>query len=221
MKDLLFVEGASDKQFFKALLQHWGVTGIELQSPVDYQLKDTVSLFPQLLPTLLKRQESGHLRHLGIIADADHHSGGGFDIRWKTFTSIFAQFKFRIPTNPPKVPNHGNIFKSDELPDVGLWLMPHHQGNGILEELLLTSLTQDQTVLKDYASRVIAQLPERRFGDLQLPKALLYTLLAWRKRPGLSLDVLVNSGMLDMESAPMKGFKQWLGKVFPEQFNKI
>lgn len=218
MKDLLFLEGASDKQFFRALLQHWGVTHIELQSPIDFNLKDTVSLFPQLLPTLLKRQESGLLDRLGIVADADTHSGGGFDVRWKTFTDIFAEFKFRIPAKPPKAPNHGSIFKSEDLPAVGLWLMPSHQSNGILEELLWASLAQDQTKLKDYADKVITQLPERRFGDLQLPKAQLYTLLAWQKRPGLSLDVLVNSGMLDLDSAAIKGFKQWLAKVFPEHF---
>lgn len=218
MKDLLFVEGASDKQFFRALLQHWGVSGVDLESPADHGKKDTVSFFPSLLPTLLKRQENGRLRHLGIIADADTRDGGGFDLCWKTFTTIFAEFKFKVPTKPPKNPNHGSLFRSEDLPDVGLWLMPHHQGNGILEELLWTSLTPDQAPLKNYASKVIASLPERRFGELQLPKAHLYSLLAWQKRPGLSLDVLVNSGILDMESAPMKGFKQWLAKVFPEHF---
>jgi len=63
-----------------------------LRQPKNYGLKtNTVSHFPKLIKLLIKRLQKGEIQQVGIIADADYVSGGGFQQRWHTLTTQLAQ----------------------------------------------------------------------------------------------------------------------------------
>ena len=218
-KAKLLVEGQGDVLFFEALMRHLEASSnIEIAPPRAFGLDNTVSHFPNLIDLLIRDLDDSRLDHLGIVADADHVSGGGFANRWRTLTQCLAQQGYRIPRQPPKLPHTGSIFRhKDGLPAVGLYLMPSHQQNGMLEDLLWDGLKSEPAIkeLKDYARQVVAGLPHRLFSEYHLTKAWLYTWLAWQKRPGQTLDVTVNGKLLDYGLDSLKGFLTWLGKVFP------
>ena len=221
MKAILLVEGEGDRLFFEALLRRLDMNARVVVKPPRSLGKstDTVSHFPDLIDTLVgKRMATGELEQLGIVADADHTSGGGVETRWKTITNNLKEYGYRIPNNMPKSSYLGTVFNNaQDLPPVGLWLMPDHQRNGMLEDLIKAAVDQKaETTLLEYAEKVVRALPERRFSDLHQTKALIYTWLAWQKRPGQTLDVVINGNLIDWNAKPMKGLVTWLTKVFPK-----
>ena len=218
-KAVLLVEGQGDVLFFEALLRQMDLTDkINVAPPRDFNFDNTVSNFPRLIDRLTKRMITGHISHLGIVADADHTSGGGFNTRWKTLTERLAAHKYIIPQKPPALPATGSIFKNSHgLPPAGLYLMPNHQDNGMLEDMLWQNLHDDEqsTELRGYAEKVIDGLPHQRFSEHHRTKAMLYSWLAWQKRPGQTMDVTVHGQLLDYQRASLAGFLKWLQKVFP------
>jgi len=148
---ILLVEGQADVDFFEALLRKLKMLDqVDIRPPKNFGLKtNTVSHFPQLIDLLMKRMNTNQIHHLGVVADADYVSGGGFKQRWKHLTSSFAKYDYRIPLNPPKLPYLGSIFHHSVLPSVGLWLMPNHENNGMLEDLIFETInkTENQKIL--------------------------------------------------------------------------
>ncbi len=159
---ILLVEGQGDVDFFEALLRKLQLLDqVDIKPPKRYGLRtNTVSHFPKLIDLLIKQaiQEKGKIQHLGIVADADYVSGGGFQTRWETLTTKLAENQYRIPLNSPKLPYSGSIFSHPNgLPPIGLWLMPDHQGNGMLEDLIERTVC-DKTLL-DAAQACIKKYP--------------------------------------------------------------
>ena len=217
---ILVVEGQTDIDFLAALLNKEELFDkVEITPPRHYGFsKDTVTHFPKLINLISKRLHTGQIQNLGIVADADYVSGGGFDERWKTLTRPLAGYGYRIP-DPPKRKYLGNIFRHPGgLPPVGLWIMPDHKNDGMLEDFIKSIIkhTPEQGALIEYAKRCIDSLPHRLFSPYQETKATIYSWLAWQKRPGLTLDVTINADLVDMNSRQMQGFKDWLHKVFPQ-----
>ena len=224
---VLLVEGQGDVLFFEALLRQLKVqTKISVKPPRAFDKENTVSSFPRLIKQLFGDLEDDRLDYLGVVADADHVSGGGFKERWKTLTGPMAMTGYRIPKSSPKLPCTGSIFQHDDgLPPIGLYLMPNHQDNGMLEDCLWDGLKSDSNDLKDYAVKVIDGLPCRLFSEYHITKAQLYTWLAWQKRPGQTMDVTVNGKLLDIEHEKISGLLKWMSKVFPcikpEDFERL
>ncbi|CAM2068335.1 DUF3226 domain-containing protein [Sulfidibacter corallicola] len=221
-KAVLLVEGQGDVLFFQALLRREGLLDVvDIEPPRSFGFpSDSVSLFPKLIEILVgKRMSTGNLDYLGVVADADHTSGGGVDSRWSAITEALKKQRYRIPKNMPKLANTGSIFKNtDGLPPVGLWLMPNHANNGMLEDLILGAADREnpeQSSLLNYADRVVTDLPTRLFGSTHESKAKTYSWLAWQKRPGQTLDVAINGELLDAENTSLKGLVAWLHQVFP------
>ncbi len=217
-KAVLLVEGQGDVDFFEALLRKRQLLDkIDITPPKNYgQKANTVSHFPKLINLLTKRLQKGEIQQVGIIADADYVSGGGFQQRWKTLTTQLAQNGYRIPSNPPKSPYTGSLFQhADGLAPIGLWLMPDHKNNGMLEDLIKQTVSGDeQHQLLKTARTCLKKLPVTLFSDYHQTKAIVYTWLAWQKRPGQTLDVAINGHLINLQSTEMQGFINWLDQVF-------
>jgi len=220
---VLLVEGEGDVDFFEALLRKLQLLDqIDITPPKSYGLKtNTVSHFPKLIKIFINQLKGygeiqkgeGKIQHLGIVADADYVSGGGFQQRWKTLTTPLAENQYRIPQNPPTLPYSGSIFyHSNGLPPIGLWLMPNHQSDGMLEDLIEQTV-YDKTLLAA-AQTCIEKLPSPLFSPYHHTKAMVYTWLAWQKRPGQTLDITINGDLLNLDSKEMKAFIKWLRDVF-------
>ena len=217
MSEVLLVEGGTDVDFFRALLEANGLGGVDVTPPRSYGQPNSATVLPEVLRVIRPQLENGQITKLAIISDADHDSGAGVAARWKVLTALLREFGYHAPEQLPGLANTGSVFTHpDGLPKVGLWLLPNHHDNGMLEDLILTTAVPDepQPALVGYARSVIKKLPVTLFSRHQEAKALAYSWLAWQRRPGLGLEVLVRASLLDPGREPLKGLIGWLKKVF-------
>ena len=137
---VLLVEGNDDQDFFKAYCELIGKSNVEVIPPktLDISSGDGWSNLVKNLPVLLGQIKAGDVEKFGIVLDADYppNNKGGFSNRFQLVTDKLAEFGYIIP----KKPSHktGDIFThSDGLPSIGLWIMPDHQGDGMLEDFVV------------------------------------------------------------------------------------
>lgn len=213
----LLVEGEGDQEFFQSYCELLYIGGVDVFPPKDIN-PSTGNGWPNLvknLPLLLKEIKAGAIDRLGIILDADYppDNNGGFDKRFQLVTTQLSQFGYNIPQNPNK--KSGEVFTHpDGLPSVGLWIMPDHQSDGMLEgfvENMVSDVTQIS--LLKYAEQSINNLPTTLFNKtLHLTKAKVSTWRAWQKRPGVPLNKALQDGILDRSKSV--NFENWLKQVF-------
>lgn len=233
----LLVEGATDVAFFERLLRGLpACVDVQVRAPSAFgAYRDNVNQVARVLEEVLfPDMEDGRVGALGVVVDADHVSGGGARARWLALRRILTAREFegdhhgygvRVPDELPGREALGSVFAHpDGLPAVGLWLMPDHNANGMLEDLILGSAVGDarQQDLLRHVEQALPQGGARLFGDVQVSKAKVYTWLAWQKRPGLGLSVTLDpkalpdeSGpLLDPDKQPLKGLIAWLQRTF-------
>lgn len=215
----LLVEGQDDQEFFSAFCESIvGEEKVEVFPPktLDSSSGNGWGNLINNLPLLLGQLEDKSTEKLGIILDADHppRDSGGFTERYKKITDKLAEVGYSIPNTPSFL--NGDIFThSDGLPNIGLWIMPNHQNNGMLEnfvEEIIAFDVQQQKILA-HADQSISNLPITLFDQsLHTAKAKIYTWRAWQKKPGKSLRWALDQGILDKNAVP--AFCNWLENVF-------
>ena len=216
-QSVLLVEAASDVDFFRALLPSLELGMVKISPPRDYGLGNTVTVVPGLIPALIKQLDTNMISRLAIVVDADHDSGGGFETRWKQLTAVLREHGYRCPEHPPTEPNRGSIFLHDDgLPDIGLWLLPDHQRNGMLEDLVLSSATRsaEQRSLLEHARSAVRGLPHTLFSSHQHSKAVTYSWLSYQARPAIGLSAPIRAGLVDRAQEPLRGLCEWLVHIF-------
>ncbi|RKZ51549.1 MAG: hypothetical protein DRR16_05870 [Candidatus Parabeggiatoa sp. nov. 3] len=227
-KATLLVEGRCDVDFFSRLCRLWNLN-ISILPPdqCGQVLGGGVSKMPTILPELLDNlaDENQTLQKLGIVADADHTGiSGGFSERWKQLTLPLEDAGYVI-TPPPTQAYEGSVFQNDDgLPDVGLWLLPNHKDDGMLEDLVKQTVREgQQRDLLDKATHCLNELPVQLFEPEgrhhRRSKATIYTWLAWQEKPGRDLRILLDfkkpeKHLIDTNSPEISAFKNWLNRVF-------
>ncbi|MFA7241384.1 MAG: DUF3226 domain-containing protein [Sulfuricellaceae bacterium] len=215
---ILLVEGAEDREFFVALLKRCSLPNVEVAPPnkafpesaLGGGWTNVLKALPQLLDDM--KQEDGPER-LGVVIDADYadypDSKGGFPQRYAEVAAILASRGYRKSEQPL---GRGTVFEHlDGLPPVGLWIMPDHAGDGMLEDFLGCAVTSDQRRLFDHGRQAIANLPVILFNQkLHNSKALVSTWRAWQKKPGASLGQCVKDDLLDLTQEIAADFISWL-----------
>ena len=133
---VLLVEGNDDQDFFKTFSELIGIANVEVIPPkaLDASTGDGWPNLVKNLPILLGQIKAGDVDRLGIILDADYppNNNGGFDKKFQ----LVADKLCAVGYIAPSIPRHqlGEIFTHpDGLSSVGLWIMPDHQSNGMLE----------------------------------------------------------------------------------------
>jgi hypothetical protein len=213
----LLVEGNDDQTFFKAHLNLIGLITVNVRAPksLDASTGDGWPNLVKNLPILLKQIIAGDVEKFGIVLDADYPpaNNGGFDKRFQLISNELTKVGYIIPSKPRH--KFGEIFvHPNGLPSVGLWIMPDHQSNGMLEGFV-ESMVSDaaQISLLNHAEKSINTLPVTLFDKtLHLTKAKVFTWRAWQKRPGIPLNLALQDGILDRSKSV--NFENWLKQVF-------
>lgn len=229
-KNVLVVEGLYDKDLLQYICDKTlgpSKVRILLQTPLDLGGRnDGWRGLLDNLSTPLRGIDGDSIERLGIIMDADFsgQNSGGVNQRYNLVVDELQKIiKEKFPNisgyNFPKSPNldAGDIFShsnSREMYPIGLWIMPDHRNDGMLEHfvenLIINHPTQNS--LKKEAAQVVANLKIKLFNQLtQTKKAELNTWLSWQEKPG-QLFNLVDKNILDLTQAP--NFTNWLKKVF-------
>jgi len=218
-KSILLVEGRCEKRFYKALCQRLNFPHVTVQTPrgcSEFE-GNILEPIPLLLSNVLKQVADNSIHQLGIIVDADYSGiNGGFAERWQQITQVLQRANY-ITDDLPHHAYTGSIFEhSDGLPPIGLWIMPNHFDDGVLEDFIKSSI-QDKTSFK-IAEKYVRQLPNPLFAPYQLSQVVVYTWLAWQQNPSQELAATIQSktNLLDLQSQSIQTFGHWLNCVFGE-----
>lgn len=224
-KNKLFVEGNDDLIFHQAFCKviqqsQIEVKEIKVSTPKSSGIntRDGWRSLIDGLPLIFKQLKSGDIERVGIILDADFKpdNSGGVIARYLKVIEQLTIFGYVTSKEPDF--GKGDIFKHpDGLPDFGLWIMPNHQDDGMLENFIenIISSTADQQSLLNHADKAIKELPITLFNSkLHSIKAKISTWRAWQKTPGLYLDEALDNGILDTDAQLALAFRAWLENVF-------
>jgi len=207
-KNVLVVEGRDDEHVIYSLLAHH-------KMPEAFQVKNKEGI-EKLLDTLEVELFPGDLERLGIIVDADTD----FTARWQALQNILRRSGYtNLPDNPD--PN-GTLIQENDLPVVGIWLMPNNTLPGILEDFISFLVPANDTLwqrVKDCVDQIPTK--DRRFPIARQSKAYIHTWLAWQEEPGKPLGQSITSRYLDANASYAQHLVEWLYRLFDLKPNAI
>jgi Protein of unknown function (DUF3226) len=200
--NLLLVEGQSDAVVANHLADWYGLP--DAYDDVQYQ---GIEPLLRALPGRLKESER---KRVAVIVDADDD----LTARWRSVRVRLERLGYTVPRQPAIdgtiiEPPHGG------LPRVGVWIMPDNATKGILENFLQSLIPPGDALLLR-AKQCVAEIPvvERLFPDPRVPKAEIYTWLAWQETPGCSFGPTIKAGLLNGDHPLARRFIDWLRRLF-------
>ena len=207
----LLVEGIEDQYAIRSLMRGhiaWPDTKDEEQWPVKIEVAKGIDgvLDRKTIPTLLL---SSGVKTVGVIVDADVSPEG----RWQRLQQLCRD---QIVNIPEACPHDGLVVENQDGQRLGLWIMPDNISMGKLESLLLSTIPQEQSALRDHADRSLITASESgaKFKSNDRDKALIHTWLAWQDPPGAALGNALLKNILDRNSASAATFVSWFCRLF-------
>lgn len=214
-KNILIVEGEADRGFFEVLCNGLKLGGnVKVAPPKQlggtHNSKEGVF---NILDSHLPQLDDGTLLRLAIVVDADSSSDGkGFADTQHRVEEIVSQYGFSAPVVNAQ---GGCLFPHpDGLNAFGLWVMPNHADDGMLEHWLSQCVNPAQIALFHHAQASVAAPPTPLFKPLRRAKADIATWLAWQKKPGEGLYHCIEAGLLDKTAPQYLALVCWLRAVF-------
>jgi len=212
IQKLLIVEGIDDKYVISRLLQRRKITY------QNFEIHDANGI-RQSLNTFSIAIKSGNYDVIGIVVDADT------DLleRWQDLKNRLIKEGYQpIPQNPHA---KGTIIidPEEELPTVGIWLMPNNQKTGMLEDFIRFLVPENDELLAIAQNQVndIIKAGQNRFTQSHKSKAIIHTWLAWQERPGTQLGKaityrFIKSQQYILDDGKASHFINWLQALFKE-----
>lgn len=218
-KNILLVEGDYDKEFIQKFCDHFlGANAVKVQVLTPKGIGIAQNGWRSIIDNLsipLKQLTNRDIDKFGIMLDADYSpdNSGGFSSRYQLISSELKSSGYIIPNTPNL--GKGDIFKHNNgLPAIGLWIMPDHQSDGMIEGFIEKIISSDvnQQNLLSHASATVNSLPVTLFNNaIHTTKSKVLTWLAWQKKPG-QLHRALTDGILDRSKAA--NFEAWLKSTF-------
>ena len=210
IQKLLIVEGIDDKYVISRLLQRRKITY------QNFEIHDANGI-RQSLNTFSIAIKSGNYDVIGIVVDADT------DLleRWQDLKNRLIKEGYQpIPQNPHA---KGTIIidPEEELPTVGIWLMPNNQKTGMLEDFIRVPENYELLAIAQNQVNDIIKAGQNRFTQSHKSKAIIHTWLAWQERPGTQLGKaityrFIKSQQYILDDGKASHFINWLQALFKE-----
>jgi hypothetical protein len=201
MTAVLLVEGKDDRHVICSLLKHHQVT--ENFTVKDVEGKDKLI---QAFRASLRIRDS---QVLGIVIDADEDLAA----RWQSLRNILIETGYdSVAANPTA---SGLVMTADNLPAVGIWIMPNNQGPGMLEDFI-RFLVPAEDRLWSRAEQAVSAIPPQQvlFKPSYRSKAIVHTWLAWQEEPGKPLGQAITAKYLEANADYAQTFVAWLRQLF-------
>ena len=205
-KKTLLVEGVDDEHVLKHICGYHSIPNLDevKQLGGDRELLSTI-------PVQLKASnEEGDV--VGVVMDADTNVSD----RWQSIRYRFLEVGYPEAIVPDQPDPTGTILQPPSgtlLPRAGIWIMPDNTTTGILENFL-TFLVPQPNLLYKHAINSVDSIPDQRFSDLDKPKAVMHTWLAWQKEPGQPYGTAITSRFLDASLPQANLLVSWLNRLF-------
>lgn len=212
---VLWVEGWDEKIVLPLLCESKGFS--LSKSSVEITEKKGYTELLKSLPIQIKSADIDGLETLGIVIDADESVGN----RWEAVRNRLRQAGYeKLPKKPDR---SGTIIPGDadnDLPTVGVWLMPDNAADGMLETLIAFLVpNQNANPLWEYAEQSTTFVCDnyQAFSPAKKPKAVLHTWLAWQKKPGTPIGQAIAARYLETDHPVVDDFIHWLRRLFQLQ----
>lgn len=209
---VLLVEGKDEELVLPRLCQ---ARGIDFnQSAISVRQKGGYTEILKGLKTEIKAAAGNGIEILGIVIDADDSR----DSRWQAVRDRLIQSGYvDLPSLPDK---RGTIIPRDDsqdLPTIGVWLMPDNEDPGMLETLMaLLVPRRDSNPVWLFAEQATTSVYENHqpFSAVRKPKALLHTWLAWQEKPGTPIAQAITASYLEAGNPAADHFVAWIKRLF-------
>ena len=199
---VLLTEGINDCHVILALCQHYNV-------PNTFGLYECGSdeLAIKRLTGLLARPDE--VETIGIVIDADNPN---LAAKWQAIKDRLQKSGIITKEGPELT---GTIIPAaNNLPRVGIWLMPDNKLDGMLEDFC-SQLAYPAGV--DFAEKCVNDAKENdhtTFIETHKTKAVIQTFLAWQDEPGMPLGKAITARTLNPNNPLAEVFAEWLRKLF-------
>jgi hypothetical protein len=195
-KKLLVVEGNDEKIFFKALFKHMAKENI-----VDIHDVAGKDKFKTEMPTFMKTPGFNDVEAIAVVRDADDSCKSAFE----SVKGILKENKFLPPRKPGEF-SQGN-------PKVGVFIMPDNKNSGMLEDLCLDTVKDEEgmecvNLFIDCANRL-----EKPPKNKDIPKVKAQAFLAIMPEVPHRLGIGAKKGYWDFDSAPLEPLKNFLSEL--------
>jgi hypothetical protein len=206
---ILIVEGADDKHSVIGLMKsHTNWPEKRTGWPVWIEVGNSVDqiLEPGYLTTEIK---ASNARIIGVMLDADTQARGRYQRIQQLCATLF-------PDLPAHISPGGLITDNGDDKRFGLWLMPDNTGEGALETFLRYLVpSQKEALWKRACGCVVDAISAgAECRGSHVPKASLYTWLAWQDPPGQSPGLALTRKILDPDSEYAEPFVDWFKRLY-------
>jgi hypothetical protein len=241
-RNRLLVEGSDDIHVISELLRQHNLTILRNEndkSIAPLKLNFTINSSPKELDiesetgieNIIKKFrslitfETNELDAIGIILDFDSPNEEQSNERNVAVESAINALnnsnKWDIPDKLSILRPSGFIAEPcsnlENVPKIGVWLMPDNQQRGMLETFLQRLIPEPRQKLLDYASEVTDKAKkdyEAPYKDCHKDKAVVHTFLSWMDEPGKPFGVSFKNNSFDANSQLALKFIEWVKKLF-------
>jgi hypothetical protein len=163
-------------------------------------------LEPGYIPLKLKEPFT---ETLGVILDADTSPRSRYGQIRRQCLGIF-------PNMPGEIPPSGLIVENTDHKRLGIWIMPDNASEGCLEVFLRYLVPNESEPIWQHAAGSVAKAREMgaRCRECHLPKAFLYTWLAWQDEPGQHPGTALTRRILDPHAVGATAFVRWFRELY-------
>ena len=197
---ILLVEGRDDQNVI------WQISGRNRDIP-DFEIASKGGIRP-LLDSVRQEVRDPDRQVVGILADAN----ADLQARWDAVSDRLRQEGFTLPRTPDV---DGTIIpETDDLPRVGIWLMPDNESAGELEDFVARMIPADDPVLPlsvDYIEGI--PIADRKFTENKTQRAKVHAWLAAREDPR-QMGQAIRARDLEVNGELCEKFVVWLRKLF-------
>ncbi|MGK7926367.1 MAG: DUF3226 domain-containing protein [Spirulina sp.] len=203
----LLVEGKNDLHVIAALCQRYNIPeNFSIERPSEEETEGIEAL----LLGLTARLKNPDIKTLGIVADADRD----LPSRWQSIGDRLRRVGYQ--NIPDTLPIEGWINYEEELPKIGIWLIPDNRSPGMLEDFARSLIpNKDPLLLK--TEKILQEIERENLNCYSLthrPKAFIHTWLAWQETPGMPMGQAITARVLGKSSAIAPQFQTWLTHLF-------
>ena len=199
--NLLVVEGKNDQLFFRALIEHLGVRGIQIM-PIGGKEK-----LRRNLKALVKAPGFVQVTFLGVIRDADKDPHAAF----QSVCGALQAAGLPAPERP--------LMPVGEKLRVAVLILPKEDSPGMLEDLCLRAVAEDQAI--DCVEQYFECLKQKGLAlPKNMSKAKIHAFLASREKAGLRLGEAAEAGYWPWDNEAFRQVKEFV-RLFEGKKNEF
>lgn len=187
--------------------------GYESETKFKQEFVKSSGGYEKTLSDLKESLDDINLTNIGIIVDAND---AGPLTRWQAVRRILAEKYAEASLFNADQQAGPKVVQEENLPTIGIWIMPNNIDQGYLEHFLANLVPEDEE-LWTHAVRVVDDLRLETYNELtpaKIGKAYLHTWLSWKREPGKPFGQALDSKYFNKDAPVVQPFLNWFRTTF-------